>query len=471
MKPATPSPSGPSRVRFGVLAFLCTLAVLTYLDRICIMRAREDIQGDLQFSEIQMGFVFSAFLWGYTLFEVPGGAMGDRWGSRRVLTGFVLCWSLFTALTGAVPLFTLDSGRSFQLGSLTVHLLLDSFVLMMLVRFLFGCGEAGAFPNAARVVGNWFPFRERAVAQGAIWMSARLGAAVAPLVLGRLSAVFGWRRAFWALGVLGLVWCLLFFWWFRERPEDKEDCNEAERDLIRSGAGSFQAGEAQAGHGPMPWRHLLGSLNIWALCLAAFCVSFGWYFYPTYQPKFLQDVHHFSYKGAQSAMLTEILTGLPFLCGAAGCLLGGRLSDRMVRTVGRRWGRSLIGVFGFSGAGLCFLAAGLVPWTWLAVTLLSLACFINDFAIPVIWAASADIGRRYAGTVAGWMNMVGGFGGMITPILIPVLLASLGGDLTSRWKGVFLVLSTVWFLGASAWLFIDAGKPLIPDEITGEPGA
>ena len=167
------------------------------------------------------------------------------------------------------------------------------------------------------------------------------------------------------------------------------------------------------------------SPNAWALCLAAFCVSFGWYFYPTYQPKFLKDVHGFEYKDS------EILTGLPFLCGAAGCILGGRLSDRLVRTLGPRWGRSLIGVFGFSGAGLCFLVAGLVPYAWLAVTLLSLACFINDFAIPVIWATAADIGRRHAGAVSGFMNMLGGFGGMITPILIPVLLGALGGDLTA----------------------------------------
>ena len=467
MTPATPPTARPTRVRFGVLAFLCTLAVLTYLDRICIMQAKEDIQNDLLISDLQMGFVFSAFLWGYTLFEVPGGSMGDRWGSRRVLTYFVLWWSLFTALTGAVAAFSFDSGKEVRLWALAVPVVFNSFLLIVLVRFLFGCGEAGAFPNVARAVGNWFPFRERAVAQGAIWMSARLGAAIAPTVIASLTLAFGWRRAFWALGVLGILWCILFAWWFRDRPEDKPGCNEAERDLIHAGPDSFQAHDAEATHAPLPWRTLLTSANIWALCLAAFCVSFGWYFYPTYQPQFLKDVHGFQYKDS------PILTGLPFLCGAVGCLLGGRLSDRLVRTLGSpRWGRSLIGVFGFSGAGLCFLAAGLVPYAWLAVTLLSLACFINDFAIPVIWAASADIGRRYSGTVAGFMNMLGGFGGMITPILIPVLLERLPGSLVDRWKGVFLVLSTVWFLGALAWLRIDASTPLVEEDSGGKaPGA
>jgi len=466
MSPATPPPSGPSRVRFGVLAFLCTLAVLTYLDRICISRVQEDIQRDLVLSNFQMGLVFSAFLWGYTLFEVPGGWMGDRWGSRRVLTRIVLWWSVFTALTGSVVAFAWNLGERLGIGNFVFFLgdrhfavpVIGGFFILLMVRFLFGCGEAGAFPNLARVTGNWFPYRERAVAQGTIWMSARLGGAIAPFVIGRLTVAFGWRRAFWVLGAIGLVWAVWFAWWFRDRPEDKASCNQAERDLIRSGAGSFQANEAAGVHAPVPWRVLLFSPNVWALCLAAFCVSFGWYFYPTYQPRFFKEVHGISYENS------EILTGLPFLCGAAGCILGGRLSDRLVRMVGRRWGRSLIGVFGFSGAGLCFLAAGLVPWAWLAVTLLSLACFVNDFAIPVIWAASADIGRRYSGTVAGFMNMVGGLGGMITPILISVLLDSLGGDTTTRWKGVFLVLSTVWFLGASAWLMIDAGTPLVADE-------
>src|SRR5271166_263333 len=150
----------PSRVRFSVLAFACTLSLLTYLDRVCIMRARPDIQRDLG---------FSAFLLGYLIFEVPGGLMGDWWGPRRVLARIVLWWSLFTTLTGCVWAFTLDSGRRLGMGGWSVPLVLDSLVLMLLVRFFFGAGEAGAYPNLTRVVRVWFPYRERAFAQGAIW--------------------------------------------------------------------------------------------------------------------------------------------------------------------------------------------------------------------------------------------------------------------------------------------------------------
>jgi len=467
---APPSNSSPTRVRFGVLAFICTLSVLTYLDRICISRVQEDIQRDLLISDFQMGLVFSAFIVGYLLFEVPGGWMGDRWGSRRVLTRIVLWWSLFTALTGSIFYFSWDLFASLGWEPFVVYFgdrhfaipVVSSFSTLLLVRFLFGCGEAGAYPNVARVVGNWFPYRERAAVLGAVWTSGRLGGALAPLVIGGLTRTLGgWRRAFWALGAIGIVWCVWFAWWFRDRPEDKPECNDAERDEIRAGPYSFTAQEAAPVHAPVPWGRLLLSPNMWAICMASFWVCFAWWFFPSWYPKFLKEVHHFSY---ESPLLKEVLEGLPFLCGAAGCLVGGRLSDRLVVVAGRRWGRSLLGLFGFGGAAVCFLAAGLVHDAVLAVTLLSLACFINDMAIPVIWALSADIGGRYAGTVSGFMNMVGGFGAMITPVLIPQLHSSLSGSVHERWAIIMAVLAGAWFLGALAWLGIDASKPLFKEE-------
>jgi MFS family permease len=451
----------PTRVRFGVLGFACSLSLLTYLDRVCIMPVKEDIQNDLGLDNPAMGLVFSAFILGYALFEVPSGWMGDVWGSRRVLARIVLCWSLFTALTGCVWRFTLDSGYRLPLGSHGVPLLLDGLVVLLLVRFLFGVGEAGAYPNLTRVVSAWFPFRERGRAQGLIWMSARVGGAFAPFVLGRLAAALGWRRAFWVLGLAGLCWVVLFYSWFRDSPDDKPGCNDAERDLIRADAPA-RAG-THGGHPWPPWRGLLLSPTAWALCLASFCVCFGWYFYPTWQPEYLKDVFGIRYADS------EILTGLPFLCGAVGSFVGGRLSDSLVRATGScRWGRSLVGVVGFSGAGLCVLGTGFVAHPWQAVALLCLAFLINDLAIPVIWAASGDVGGRFAGTVAGIMNTAGGVGGLLSPVLIPRVLAWLPPDYAApqRWRIIFAGLALSWFVGAAAWLFIDAGKPLF-DEPSG----
>jgi MFS family permease len=477
----------PTRVRFGVLGFACSLSLLTYLDRVCIMRARPDIQRDLGFTDSQMGLVFSAFLLGYLLFEVPGGLMGDWWGSRRVLTRVVVWWSLFTTLTGCIWPFSLDSGRHIGVGDRTVPLVLDALGLMLLVRFFFGAGEAGAYPNLTRVVGAWFPFRERAFAQGAIWMSARLGGAFAPVILGRLSFLLGWRLAFAVLGGLGMVWAAAFFLWFRDRPDDMPQINDAERDLIRArpvpppalpekaaflpATGPVETGitaqkpepaEPADGHGHSwpPLGALLGSLTLWGLCLAASCVSFGWYFFPTWQPKYLNDVYGIGYEQS------EIITGLPFLSGAFGALFGGRLSDHLVRTTGsRRWGRSLIGVIGFTAAGSFMVAAGFAPTGWLAVTFFCLATMVNDLAIPVIWAVCSDVGGRFSGTVAGIMNMVGGVGGMLSPALIPLALSAADDYAPiDRWRFVFIGLAVSWFIGAAAWLVIDASKPMFKRE-------
>ncbi len=438
----------PTRVRFAVLGFAASLSLLTYLDRVCISQVRDQIEGDLGITEKQMGWVFSAFLFGYMLFEVPGGWMGDRWGTRRVLTRIVLWWSLFTALTGCVT----QNGLFFITG-------VSGFAMLLIIRFLFGAGEAGAYPNLARVVGCWFPYRERALAQGTIWMSARLGGAIAPIAIIELSDWIGWRGAFGVLGSIGIVWVISFRLWFRNRPEDHPHCNEAERDLIRSAPHSLSSSEAGQAHAPVPWRTMLTSGNMWAVCLAAACVSFGWYFYASWQPQFLKDVHGIDFKES------KWLTALPWLAGAAGCLLGGFLSDRLVRRAGRRWGRSLLGLVGFTGAGLCVLAIPAVPEAWQAVTLLCLAFFINDVAIPVLWAVGSDIGGRHAGTVTGFMNMIGAVGGMISPTLTPILKYDLPEtmSLTARWQIIFAVYATAWFIAALAWLWIDASKPLFRD--------
>ncbi len=438
----------PSRVRLGVLGFACSLSVLTYLDRICIAQVRGQMETDLGLHSTDMGWVFSAFLLGYALFEVPGGWLGDVWGPRRIITRIVFCWSLFTALTGLA-----DQLLHLALGSAVTPLLI--LMTLVLVRFLFGCGEAGAYPNLTRVTSNWFPYGERALVQGAIWFSARLGGAVSFFVIGVLTEWIGWRRAFCVLGVIGMVWCVVFAWWFRDRPEQKPECNEAERKLIHSGTVPDHSE-----HIFPPPAKLAGSLSIWCLGLASFCVSFGWYFYPTWQPKYLDEVHGIGTQGSQW------IAGLPFACGAVGALLGGRLSDVLVRrTSSRRWGRSLVGALGFSGAGLCVLATGFVHSATQAVGLLCLAFFINDLAIPPIWAASADIGGKFAGTVAGLMNTVGAIGGMISPLLTPYILTATA-DLPPAlsWRIIFAGLAGAWFVGAVAWLFIDASKPLL-----GEP--
>jgi MFS family permease len=445
----------PTHVRYGVLGFAGSLSLITYLDRVCIMRAREDIQSDLGLDDSQMGLVFSAFLLGYALFEVPVGWMGDVWGVRRVLTRIVICWSLFTALTGCIWPFSFDTSWHITLGSRTVPLVIDSLLVLLVARFLFGVGEAGAYPNITRMLAAWFPFRERAFAQGVIWTAARMGGAIAPFTLGRLSVHFGWRLAFVVLASVGIVWCLGFFAWFRESPREKTTCNDAERELIESDTPFV---DSTNGRLRLPWRKLALSVSTWALCLAYCGINFGWYFYPTWQPEYLKSVHGIQYADS------EIMTGLPFFCGALGCLAGGRLSDWIVvRTGSRRWGRSGLACLGFAFAGLCVLSTGFVTQAWQAVTLLCLAFVANDLAIPGLWAACTDIGGRFAGTMGGIMNMAGGVGAIISPMLIPRILHALPEtfEAAMRWRLIFAGLAVSWLLAALASLFVNADRPVV----------
>jgi MFS family permease len=467
----------PTRVRFVVLAFVCTLALITYLDRVCIMRVQGPMKEELHLDDIQMGWVFSAFLFGYALFEIPGGWMGDVWGARRVLGRIVLWWSAFTALTGCVWYFSPGSSFSVLLFG---YPLVSTFGLLVLVRFLFGAGEAGAFPNINRVTRTWFPTRERGSAQGAVWMCARLGGAVAPAVTGALAGALGWRQAFWALGGLGVAWSIVFLAWFRDRPEQVRACNAAERARIRETTWhatpavsadaitvqetSLRVDQPDAStvthHAWPPLALLVTNVSAIAVCVAAFSVCFPFSFYLTWQPKFYEEAF------GLSAEQSEIWTGLPYVCGAFGALVGGWLSDQLIRRTGsRRWGRALVGMAGFGGAGLCMLAASLATDARVAGTLLCAAMFVNDLAIPTIWAALADIGGRFVGTLSGLSNMVGNIGGAISPVLIPVVLTRLGHlPAAERWQHVFVGMAAVWFVAAASWLFIDAGKPLADEQ-------
>jgi len=435
------------------------------------MRVQGDIERDLGFSELtpadeqvlrerglesdararaklgndrateRMSWIFSAFVAGYVLFEVPGGWLGDRWGARAIIFRIVLCWSLFTAATGGVKgIAALLSSRPGPEQWLMV---------MIAVRFLFGIGEAGAYPNIARALGRWFPFRERATAQSLIWLSSRWGGAFAPTIIGALMMFGGnWQRAFWILGLIGLLWAVFFFIWFRDRPEDQPKVNAAERELIR-------AGEAQPGSiyddASMPqfrWMCLL-SPNVLALCLVSFCVSFCFYFYITFLPKYLKDQFHVDY--AQS----QFISGLPLLIGGFACLAGGFLSDYAIRkTRNKRWGRSLIPIAGWTTAGLCAFAVSQLQSATAVITLIIIAFAFQDLGVPSMWSLPTDIGGRFAGTVGGWMNSAGAIGGMLSPLVAAKVSIAHG------WSAAFVVFGAVYLLGALAWLRVDAGTAI-----------
>jgi MFS transporter, ACS family, glucarate transporter len=424
-------------VRFLVLAAGCGLALLTYIQRQGFVIAVPRIQDSLQFDAEQMGYLSSIFLIAYGIFQVPCGLLGDRIGDRHLLTILVLGWSLFTAATALVA----------WLPAATV----GTLAVLFAVRFLFGIFQAGGFPVWARVVADWMPLPERATAQGTVWMFSRAGGAIAPFLFLWLFRFFGtWSTPLVILGALGLIWCAVFWPWFRNRPEEMPQVSAAERELIGAGRATPDPGNPGALLAtPVPWSRLLKSRNVWGLCLMYGFVGLSGNFTTQLLPVYLRGNRHLSEE------TTTTLTSLPLALGIASCAVGGFLSDWVIRRWGnRKWGRRCNGGVGLIVAGLTIVA---VPWAepiWLLALLLSVSFFCNDLNMGPAWAACADVGGRYAGTISGAMNMTGQLFGAAGMALAGVLLRSNQTEL------LFLVFAGSYALAALCWLVVDVTRPL-----------
>jgi MFS transporter, ACS family, glucarate transporter len=426
-----PVQAKPTRVRYQVLAAGFGLALLIYIQRQAFVRAVPEIKVDLDLSKEQMGYLASAFLLAYGVFQIPSGLFGDRLGARHLLTILVLGWSLITgvtALAGVMP-----PGGPWP------------FVFLLSLRLLFGIFQAGGFPIWARVMTDWIPLSERASGQGMVWMFSRLGGALSPFLFLWLFQWFGtWTTPLWVLSALGILWCAAFWPWFRNRPEEMNTVNAAERELIASGRVA-----TVERRGPVPWSAMLASVNIWALCLMYGFVGFAGNFITNLLPLYLADDRKLSPE------TTTWLAGLPLAFGIVSCALGGFLSDWIIRRFGsRKWGRRLGPSVSLVLAGLTLLV---VPWvhaTWLLAVLLSASFFFNDMNIAPAWAACADVGEHYAGTISGAMNMVGNFAGAAG--------MAFAGSMLDRGqsKVLFIVFACSYALAACCWLAVDVTKPI-----------
>jgi MFS family permease len=448
-----PDNSGPTKVRFGVLAWLCSLSMITYIDRVCIMQVQGDMQRDLGLTTQQFSWTFAAFALAYALFEIPTGWLGDRIGARKVLARIVLCWLFFTALTGLVPRW--DATSSVPLLGVSIS---GSLAILLVVRFLFGAGEAGAYPTMARAARGWFPFAERGRAQGLIWTFGRWGGSLAPLLVVALAYPFdalgypGWRAAFLQLGLLGVVWVVGFTHFFRDTPDEHPSVNEAERRLIVEGSG------AAAAPAPLSWSAVVSSPTLWFLTFMYFCSNAGWSFFITFVKEYLEkDL-------GLTGWRLHTASGLPLFVGGFGCLLGGMVTDRQVHIWGRRWGRTLQGVLAYTIGGCLFVLANLLT-RWeakgLALTAICLASFFKDFAIAASWATTIDIGHRYSGTVAGIMNSIGNLGTMVSAPIVAWLATDAGTSGKPNWSMSLFYYAVMFFIASVCWLFIDPRRVIV----------
>jgi MFS transporter, ACS family, glucarate transporter len=419
----------PTRVRYWVVVFAVTLAIITYIDRVALGLAAPQITRDLHLDKSQMGTVFLGFLLAYSLFEIPSGFLGDRIGPRSVLMRIVVWWSFFIAATGQAW----------------------NRISLIVIQTLFGMGEAGCFPNIAKAFSVWLPRDERTRAQGIVWLSARWGGAITPYIVYVTFKFVTWRTAFALFGCLGVIWAIFFYRWFRDKPSEKKGVNAAELELLRSA-------ESHAGHGHVPWKVFVASPQVWFLCGQYFCLSYSWYFSITWLPTYLKEARHLDPASSDFA----ILAGLPLFLGGIGAITSGFVSNMLNRFTGSTNAtRKLLGMVGLFGACTFMALSTFLGNPVLAVVSLALASFCNDITLPGAWASSMDIGGSFAGTLSGTMNMMGNAGGALASYLAPhILLAA-----HENWNAVIYVAAAIYFIGIFFWMSLDTVTPLTHEKL------
>jgi ACS family glucarate transporter-like MFS transporter len=411
--------------RYWLVVGMFLLSMLLYVDRVCISSAKSEIEADLHLSETQMGWILSAFALGYALFQVPAGLMADRLGPRRILSGVVTFWSLFTALTATAT----------------------GYLSILVFRFLFGAGEAGAFPGCARAVYSWIPMGERGLVQGVTFSGARFGAAFSLPVVAWTVSRLGWRTSFVVLGLVGVAWAIFWYWWFRDDPETHPRISSAERDLILSTRQQAMTAEEQVP--PLTAGLLCRSRNVWLLVGQYFCSNFTFFFTLSWLFPYLRTRYQLGMVEA------GFYAGAAPLAGAFGNWAAGALIDGIYRR--GRWtaSRRVPAVIGFALAATGLLLSIQMHSPISAVICLSLAAFGADMTVAPSWSACVDIGHRHAGTVSGTMNMAGNLGSFITALAFPYLL---------KWSGTydtfFCVGALLNALAIGAWLFTRPDRPL-----------
>lgn len=382
--------------------------MITYLDRVCISVAGPSMQDALHITPKQWGWVGTVFLVGYGLFEIPAGHLGDRLGARRVLTRIVLWWSAFTALTGLV----------------------SAYPLLLGVRFLFGAGEAGAFPNASVAIANWFTPATRGRAFGLFTMCSQLGGAASPLLVLPIQRAFGWRMSFFAFGSLGVAWAAVWFRQFRDRPSEATASEPVHASAVA------------------PWLLILATPNLRAIMALTFGYVYTMSFYQTW-------FHTYLMRGRGFSDSELSLSALPYVFGAAANILGGLACDWLAPRTGIAWSRRGVGMAGLLVAAISVASATFTTSHLAVILWLSFGYAGITFQQPVVWTACLDIGGRHGGAVSGFMNTAGQFGGAISSVVFGYIVGA-----TGSYDAPLTAMAGLLFLGTLLWQKVDVTKPI-----------
>jgi sugar phosphate permease len=400
---------------------LCSLTALTYMDRICISIVGIRIKSDLHLSNEQFGWVLAAFALAYAVFEIPSGMLGDHIGPRKVFIRIVLMWSFFTALTGLV----------------------NGLIALLIVRFLFGVGESGTYPNSILVVSRWFPVGETGKALSWVGIGSQLGSAIAPLIIVPIAVAYGWRMPFFIIGAIGIVWVWFCYSWFRDFPAQMKTMPAPEKKMIES---ACRHDDQQK---PVSWKLIFRNSTLWPLMLMYFCCQWANYFFIAWMPVYLQEGRGFSENSAKK------ITSVLFIVGISGFLAGGAAGDWFLKRKGLKKGRRLTGMLGLGACGFLLLMAAISANNSITASCLIGANFSFSFGVMVSYAVCADIGRNNAGTVTGAMNFFGQMGAFSLALIFGKIV-----QVTNHFDYPLYLLAVVLFAGCLLWLAIDPEKSL-----------
>lgn len=407
-----------------VLLLLVLISVVTFLDRINITMASQDIMTELGLSESQWGWVLSVFTISYGLMQVPLGVWGDKRGYRLVLALIVLWWSLFTGLTG----------------------LAWSFGSLLVIRFMFGIGEAGSYPCMTGVVVKWYKQHETSTAQGYIWAASRMGGALTPFIVLPVLTLLGWHWAFYLLAALGVVWAAGWYFWFRDKPAEVKGISDEELATLPEPVKKSEEKVA------IPWRKMMQNRQFWLILAMYFFYAWGSWFFFSWFPRFMEVG-----RGFDKSELTYVIA-IPFVMSMVGNIAGGYLSSKLSLKYGLKVGRRLLGVGGLAVSALFMFLAAFIPGKMEVFVFLSLAFGVIDLMLPSAWAICSDIGGRYSGAVSGAMNTAGNIGGFVCATAFGYLI-----EATGNYNVPLFVITAMLVISAVLFLSINPTKKLVEE--------
>jgi sugar phosphate permease len=428
-KTATPT---PTKTRWVVLFLISLMYLICYMDRSNITVAQVEIAKQFGLSRTAMALVFSAFTWAYAIGQIPAGFLGDRFGPKKVLLVIMPWWGVAAAMTGG----------AFGLGSL------------FSARFLLGLGEAGAFPVASRGMQLWFPRSERGRIQGITHFFSRLAVAITPFVAASIMLAFGWRAIFYTFGSLGMLWSIVFYFYYRNRPEEHGGVNQAELAQIRGRNPDGSIRQETSARPVVPWKAILTSGNMWAIAAAYGCFFYGTYFFLSWYPTYLREYRHVTLQAL------GIIGSLPLFAGMIGDVVGGALTDLLFRKTGNaKFARRIVAAPAMLVSGLFLIPAATTHDTWTSIICLAASFFFLEWVIGPAWAVPMDVGGAFSGTVTGVMNMAGALGASLTPLVFGYFIQR------GSWVTPFFVTTGVMALGTVIWSFlINPEKSVVTNE-------